>query len=184
MRRAAPAVAAGRQHARFGRGASVLLVVLAVLLATGCGSSQPVDKGGFNAARRAQAQKALDTLVGTNITDTIVQLTATIGLPAVCRVHYVSDNPFTVDLVMGWTPIKTSDDAYTWMTAAIQTSGAIPSSLQLGEEPSLRALQAHYGVGYTRPFDPCSINAFGELTVLPWTGAYPATGKAAPKYND
>ncbi len=39
-------------------------------------------------------------------------------------------------------------------------------------------MEAHYGVAYTRPFEPCQIDAFGDLSAVAWNGAYPATGKA------
>ena len=164
-------------RARLGLVAAALAAV-AITLA-GCGSSSaPVDKGGFTDKERTQAQAALDTFKGTATPGTIVQLTATIGLPSVCRVHYSGKNTDTLYLVMAWRPQKRTSNAFTWFTAQIGPSGPIPTSLHLGVEPSLDSLEAHYGVAYTRPFDPCQIDAFGNLLVVPWVGAYPPSGKA------
>jgi hypothetical protein len=152
---------------------------LAVAAATGCGGSAPVDKGGFTSKERLSAQTALDTFKGTAIPGDIVQLTATIGLPSVCRVHYAKGDTSKLYLVMAWQPrYKGTSDAYTWLTAQIGVGGPDPKSLHLGVEPSLAALKTHYGVAFTVPFDPCQIDAFGNLKVLPWTGAYPPAGKA------
>jgi len=154
------------------------------LLLAGCGGSSgssKVDLGGFTTKDRALAQVALNTLKPTSIPSTIVQLTATIGLPAVCRVHFVGTNSGgkNLDVLVAWTPIRRSGDAFTWLTLTIGSSGAIPASLQLGVAPNAKVLRTHYGVAYTRPFEPCRINEYGWLTAVPLTFAgYPATGHA------
>src|SRR5262249_41089231 len=113
-------------RARLGLVAAALAAV-AITLA-GCGSSSsPVDKGGFTDKARTQAQAALDTFKGTAIPGTIVQLTATIGLPSVCRVHYSGKNTDTLYLVMAWRPQKRTSNAFTWFTAQIGPSGPIPT---------------------------------------------------------
>lgn len=164
-----------------------------VLALAGCGGSSshggaaPVDRGGFTTADRSLAQTALNTLEGTNIPGTIIQLTATIGLPAVCRVHLESAKAGTpnFDVLLAWKPIPRSGDAFTWFTLTVSPSGVIPASMNLGTTESSASLQAHYGIAYTKPFDPCRINAFGWLTALPLTfGSYPTTGHALKVPND
>jgi hypothetical protein len=93
-------------------------------------------------------------------------------------VHPHAQDPKLFDLIMAWKPTPTTDSAYTWFKATIGPDGAIPASLHLGVEPSLQALKAHYGEAYTRPFDPCQIDAFGNLHVVPWIDAYPPSGHA------
>jgi hypothetical protein len=166
--------------------AALLVLVISVALgAAACGGgSAPVDKGGFTAKDRTNAQAELDTFKGTAIPGTIVQLTATIGLPAVCRVHYAKGDSSTLYLIMAWRPLPKTSDAFTWFTATIGKDGPDQKSMRIGVEPSLKSLESHYGLAYTRPFDPCRIDAFGDLSVVPWTGAYPASGKARQQYND
>ena len=164
-------------------GLGALATALVVLGATGCGGgSASVDKGGFTNKQRTSAQTALDGFKGTAIPGTIVQLTATIGLPHVCRVHFDAKDSKTLDLIMAWTPPPGTSDAFTWFTAEIGSGGPIPQSLHLGVEASLKDLESHYGVAYTRPFDPCQIDAFGNLSVVPWIGGYPPAGKTRKTY--
>lgn len=162
--------------------ALVLLLTIVAVLCAGCGSSggksgkgSAVDLGGFSVQDRARAQSLLNTLNATNVPATIVQLTATVGLPAVCRVHFATSSD--LDVVLAWKPIRRSGDAPTWLTLTIGPDGALPSSLKLGTVADSAELEAHYGVAYTRPFEPCQINAFGWLTAVPLTLAgYPPTG--------
>ena len=149
-----------------------------ILLIAGCGSAAKVDKGGFSDGDRKNATTALDTLKGTAIPETIVQLTATIGLPAVCRIHRSNQDSKLFNLIMAWKPLPRTDGAYTWFTASIGSKGADPASLHLGVSPSLKAMETHYGVAYSHPFDPCQIDAFGNVSVVPWETSYPPTGKA------
>ena len=107
-----------------------------------------------------------------------MQLTATIGLPSVCRVHYKTGDDKKLYLIMAWRPLAKTSGAYTWLTAQVGEHGPIAKALHLGIERSLPALESRYGVAYTRPFDPCRVDAFGYLSVARWVGAYPATGKA------
>jgi hypothetical protein len=165
------------------RGAAALCVAVVLAAATAaCGSSsEPVDKGGFSSKDRAQAQTALNTIKGTSVPGTIVQLTATIGLPIVCRVHFANNDRKTLQLIMSWKPIPRSGNAFTWFSASLRSTGIVPNSMHLGTADTLKAIESKYGPAYTRPFEPCQINAFGYLTAVPWTGAYPKTGHAQVK---
>ena len=171
------------------------LVALALcgvaLVLSGCGgggagsatnnAAANVDRGGFTTHDRQVAQVALNTLKPTSVPGTIVQLTATIGLPSVCRVHFTSSKggPANLDVILAWRPIPRSGDAFTWFKLTIGSSGVIPSSMDLGIAPNAQLLRTHYGVAYTRPFEPCRANAFGWLTAVPLTfAAYPTTGHA------
>ena len=154
----------------------------AVFALAGCGGStgsSNVDQSGFSDQVRAAANKDLAKLDGTNVPYTVVQLTATIGLPAVCRVHFPNADPSkNLNVLLSWKPVPRSGNAYTWFTLTVGPSGVIASSMHLGTTSTARQLQTHYGVAYTRPFDPCQIDAFGRITAVPLgLGGYPATGR-------
>lgn len=170
------------------RTVATLALGVVALTAGGCGggnSGAPragtsVDRGGFSTQDRQLANTALATLDGTSLPGTIVQLTATVGLPTVCRVHAVDINagPKDFDVILAWEPVFRSGNAFTWLQMTVASSGVVASSLHLGTTDSAAALARHYGVGYTLPFDPCQVNAFGDLHAVPLTfAAYPATGK-------
>jgi hypothetical protein len=162
----------------------ILATTAAVVLLAGCGgksSGAQTDLGGFTLADRTAAQAALDLTNSTNVPPIIVQLTATIGLPKVCRVHFTRPQKAaaTLDVVLAWKPVPRSGAAFTWFTFGIAPTGLIPASMKLGITPSAAKLATHYGVAYTRPFEPCQIDALGRVRAVPLTLAgNPATGHA------
>jgi hypothetical protein len=157
------------------------LALCLTALAAGCGgggSSSQVDQSGFSNSDRQLANQNLSTLDETSIPGTIVQLTATIGLPAVCRVHFAGAGSKNLDVILSWIPVPRSGNAFTWFKLTVSPNGVIPSSMHLGITQTKAELRSHYGVAYSPPFDPCQIDAFGRVTAVPLTLAgYPATGR-------
>ena len=153
---------------------------MTALGAAGCGgggAGSQVDQGGFSVDDRQLANQNLATLDATSIPGTIVQLTATIGLPAVCRVHLAGGDSKDLDVILSWKPVPRSGNAFTWFKLTVAPSGVIASSMHLGITQNAAELQRHYGVAYTKPFDPCQIDAFGRLTAVPLTlSGIPPTG--------
>jgi hypothetical protein len=109
-----------------------LLIVTAVgvLALAGCGSDG-VDSGGLTAHDRSAAQSAMDELQHSNIPLQLVAITRWVQkVPAACRIHLVSRNPYTYKVYVFWIPYLAAEP-YVWINMKV-TNGPRTSTFHLG----------------------------------------------------
>jgi hypothetical protein len=148
------------------------------LSACGGGGGGGTDRNGFTSNDRAAAQAALNSLQPTAVPDTVVQLTATSGLPAACKVHLVTSNPPRFTLWIDWTPINhqgaMTTRAMSWVKAQIGLSGVNGDTLKSGfiqsigdRQTAYNKLRATAGNAFSNPSEDCQLLANGDLALLP-----------------
>jgi hypothetical protein len=107
------------------------MVAAAGLLAlAGCGSDA-VDSGGLTARERETAQRAVDSLHDSNISDQLVAITRWVqSAPAACRVRLASRNPSTFKVYVFWIPWLAATP-YVWINMNL-TDDPRTSTFNLG----------------------------------------------------
>jgi hypothetical protein len=107
-----------------------------VLLLAGCGGDG-VDSGGLTSSDRESAQRAMDSLQNTNISDQLVTITRWVqSVPAACRIRLVSRNPNTFKVYVFWIPWLAAAP-YVWLDMHV-TNDPKTSTFRLGtSEPVL-----------------------------------------------
>ena len=99
------------------RGRLLIVAALALALA-GCGSSG-VDSGGLTAHDRTAASTALTQLQSSNIALQMVTITKWVQqVPATCRVHLLSRNPYTYEVYVFWIPYLAAEP-YVWLNMKV-----------------------------------------------------------------
>ena len=84
--------------------------VAGALAAAGCGSEASSDPGVLGGSERKAAQKALDSLQGSNVALQLVTLTQWVqSVPTACRIRRASGNPDAFHVYVFWKP---------WLAAA------------------------------------------------------------------
>jgi hypothetical protein len=140
----------------------------AALLA-GCGGGGKVDRGGFSAGDRRAAQAALDLLTQTSVKTVAVNLIATVGVPAACRVHIEARQPLTFKLFMSWIPTRGSSRTYAWLQAVIGPDGLKRDyAFHVGNETSAAAVKSHYGTAFAKPYEPCEVTNINTFSLVPF----------------
>jgi hypothetical protein len=156
---------------------AVAALLMSVLLLAGCGGTS-TDAGGFTAADRTAANKALGALAQTSVYDAALEITQTAAEdPTACVVHIEGTNPLKFKVFMTWIPnIKNlggtvtqqaAARTYSWIQAIIGPEGLQGDySFHEGNELSLAALKARYGDAFAKPVATCLLlenDAFGLL---------------------
>jgi hypothetical protein len=146
-----------------------LLVLAGVALLAGCGGSSKVDRGGFTAGDRKAAEEVLGILAQTSVWDTAAQVTFTNGSPpAACTLHIVQTKPLTFRLFVSWIPQAGLNRRYAWLQAVVGPEGLKQDySFRLRYARTEKALKAHYGDAFTKPFERCLVLANGRFALLP-----------------
>lgn len=163
------------------------LAILATLCAGGClaltacgGGSSATDSHGFTSSDRSAAQAALNSLLPTSVSTAVIQITATSGLPAKCKVRLQSSKPPKFTLWVDWTPKLIAGQgvarALTWVRADIGLEGLYADTLKLGNvqqqtgraAASAKLLTLAGAAGaLTNPVEDCVLLANGDLKLVP-----------------
>jgi hypothetical protein len=107
-----------------------MVAAAGALALAGCGSDG-VDSGGLTAGDRKTAQRAVDSLQNSNISDQLVAITRWVqSAPAACRVRLASRNPSTFEVYVFWIPWLAATP-YVWLNMNL-TDDPRTSTFHLG----------------------------------------------------
>jgi len=80
------------------------LLTLSVLPVAACGGNED-GASGFSSSERVAADAALRALADTSVQTAAYRYTEEVGVASACRVHIVTRDPLTFELLVTWEPV-------------------------------------------------------------------------------